>query len=73
MFHEPHAVAGAVEGDLAKVVADWKCSDMRDFPLRNYLIERHGGRTLRSERVQRRVEEVGDALASRVDRPETNP
>ena len=55
--------------DLAKVVTDWKRSDKRDFALRNFLIERYGGRSLRSERTQRRIEEVGDALATRVGRP----
>ncbi len=58
--------------DLARVVADWKRSELGNFALRNYLINRHDGRTLRSERVQRRIEEVGDALAARVGTPETN-
>jgi hypothetical protein len=55
--------------DLAKVITDWKHSNKRTFALRNFLIERYGGRTLRSERTQRRIEEVGDALATRVGRP----
>ena len=59
--------------DLTRVVADWKRSELRNFALRNYLIDRHDRRTLRSERVQHRIEEVGEALAARVGRPETNP
>lgn len=55
--------------DLAKVITDWKHSDNRNFALRNFLIERYGGQTLRSERTQRRIEEVGDALTTRVGRP----
>lgn len=57
--------------DLAKVVVDWKRSDMRDVALGNYRIERYDGRVLGSERVQRCIDEVGDVLAARVGRLET--
>jgi hypothetical protein len=51
---------------LARIVADWKHSDLRNVALRNYLIEHYDQGTLRARRIQGRIEEVMDALAARV-------